>query len=126
MAATGVLNGAVAMPSGHAADFQTFDVTEDMPTADITKYGDTGAYSRSKGSGTRTMVVTCGGYYNGSDPGFGDENVDGASATFTMDTGKTLTGTFLVRRIRAQHNRTGVTIPITFELVNNGNVTATT
>jgi hypothetical protein len=125
MAAIGTLNGAVSMPTGHAADFQTFDVTETMPVVDITKCGDTGAYSRAKGTGTSTMIVTAGGYFNGSDVGFGDANVDGAAATFTLNSGDTIAGTFVVSQIRVGYNRTAGILPVSFQLQNNGNVTTT-
>ena len=134
MAATPICNknGAVSLPSGFGMDSQAFTVRESQSTEDITPYG-ANVYSRNLGAGTPTMVVTASGWARkgaaGSSPGFGamgGTNGDvGASATFTFDTGCSLSGTFLVRDLSVGHSRIKAGAPVTIELLNGGDITTT-
>lgn len=113
--AIGTLNGNVAI-ADHNADFQTLSIRRSQPTLDITAFGQAGA-SRNKASGTETCVVQAAGFINANPLGVATSET-GHVCTFTVDAGRTVTGTFLVRDISYSGSRIGEAWPITFELIN--------
>lgn len=125
MAKIGTKGGAVSLPSGFNADFQSFDVNERQSTEDTTTFDNATMYSTNQGTGTSTMTISATGFVNASAPGFGTMDESGAAATFTIDSGRTITGTFIVSGIRLTEVRTRATVGVTFDLINAGDVTST-
>ena len=83
------------------------------------------------GSGTPGLSATVGGFLKkgaaNTAPGLDGTGFAalGAAATFTYDTGCTYAGSVVVRRIRIMHARMRAVIPVTFEMVNAGDMTET-
>ena len=123
--AIGTKTGAVSMPSGFNMDVQGMRVRESEPTQDVTKFGDSGNYSRNLGSGTLTMTISLSGFANASAMGLGVVGGAGAAATLTLSTGKIAAGDFIVRDKDFNSNRTEAAVGCTMELVNAGIVTIT-
>src|SRR5574343_544614 len=126
MAALGCTDMAITLPAGLNMDATGLQVRESEPTADVTKAGDTGNYSRNKSSGTLTQRVVVSGLVNGSVTGIATVNsAGGAAATFQMASGRTITGNYLVEDKEISGVRTGFYWTYTLTLVNAALVTAT-
>lgn len=120
--------GAVSLPSGHGADFASFDINETQQSESVAAYG-AANYDPHRGSGTPHMSVSVAGFAKkgatGKAPGFGAMTAAGASATFTVDSGVTFAGNFVVTNIRLSHARLRAAVPLTFQLENAADITTT-
>lgn len=122
-------NGAVALPSGYGGtDFQSFTVTENQAHDDVTIYG-TNVYGANLGNGTPIQSVSvigfAGAHATGTQPGFASTNGSGGAATFTLDTGVTLAGSYMVPEIKLTHARIRAAVTVEFQLLNSSDVTVT-
>lgn len=127
--------GAVTLPSGFAADFQDYTISESQSTEDTTPFG-AALYGRNTGTGTPMQVVTVNGFArfgggSGDNPGFGKmaaTNGDvGAAATFTVATSPAvnLTGSYIVRNLTYRMSRVRAAAPVSYELVQSTDITTT-
>lgn len=134
-----VRDGAVSLPSGFAADFQDFTISESQATEDTSQFG-ANLYGRNTGTGTPMQVITVNGFAKKGGgatdtPGFGKmaaTNGDlGAAATFTIATAPisgvavNMTGSYIIRNLTMRLSRIRAAAPVSFELVNAGDITTT-
>lgn len=121
--------GAVTLPTGHGADFNTFTLREVQQTEDVSFYG-ANTYNAYRGAATYHMSATVGAFAaygaSGFTPGFGAETNVGASATFTVASGVTLVGSFVVGQIELVHARPRASVALTFNLENSADTLVTT
>ena len=107
-----VMNGSISPPTGFNMDFQTMRIHEMQTSENITSYGGT-IYGIFFGSGTTIQDIAVTGYpFKGttaSNPGIGNMNGTagalGSSATYTLDTGITISGAFLSDDLTIDHSR---------------------
>ena len=126
-----VIDGAVVLPTGYALDSQSMRIHESQATEDISWYGGT-AYNVNLGTGsTRQDIQITGFPYKGvtaSNPGFGSMNGTagalGSSATFTIDTGCTLTGNYIANDLSMDHSRLVAGAKTSLSLMPSGDITA--
>lgn len=121
----GGVNGSVAMVSGHNADWAGFSVDAEQDIDNDTSYGDTAA---SKiGNGLPEISVTANGFLSAhaasTAPGQAAITATGGTATFTYDTGCTLSGIFIVRRISTGNGRRTPASPVQIRLEGDGAMT---
>lgn len=127
-----VRNGSLVLPAGLAMDTQSMRIRENQGTSDVTSYG-VQAYGAMLGTGTPVQRVTAFGFpFNGvaaSNPGFGAMAEDGgdvgATATITIDTGCTLTGSYINESLDMDHSRIRPAAPTTMELLSASDITPT-
>lgn len=126
-------NGAVAHAVSTATDFASFDYAESQSVESVAAYG-AAVYDPFRGSATPHASVSVGAFAkygaSGTPPGFGSTSggtadPDGGTATFTIDTGVTLGGTFVISSLRLSHARLRGAVPLSFQMENAGEVTVT-
>ena len=135
MAASALIpkNGAVAYGS-FVADFASFDIDVSQAVDTITPYG-SNVCSVNVGSGTPDFVMTVGAFAlahaTNTPPNLAGTNTSsptiftsgGATATFTLDTGCTESGTCIVQRMRISHARMRGFVPVAMTLRNQSEIT---
>lgn len=125
-----VTNGVVVLPTGFALDSQSMRIHETQATEDISSYGGT-VYNINLGTGSTRQDISITGFpYKGvtaANPGLGSMNGStgalGGSATFTIDTGCTLTGSYLVNDVSMDHSRLVAGAKTTLALMPSSDVT---
>lgn len=123
-------NGAVAIAPSTASDFASYDYSESQAVESVAAYG-AAVYDPFRASATPHASVSVAGFAKtgavGVPPGFGATGFTaaGGAATFTVDTGVTLTGNFVVSNIRLSHARLRAAVPLSYQLENAGDVTVT-
>lgn len=121
------VGGTATTPAAIVADFGSFDVTETQATESVAAYG-AAVYDPHRGSGTPHQKISVGAFTKGhaaNTSPFGVLTAAGGTATFTIDTGFTLGGTYVVSQVRLQHARIKAAIPLTFDMDNSGDITTT-
>lgn len=123
----GGINGTVAMVTGHNADWAGFSVDSEQDIDNDTAYGD--AAVSKIGNGLPEISVTANGFLRAgaalSAPGHGAITAAGGAATFTYDTGCSVSGTFIVRRISTGNGRRTPASPMQIRLEGDGALTET-
>jgi hypothetical protein len=124
-------NGAIAFPNSLAADFGSYDLTQEQGAESVCAYG-AGTDDNWRGSGTPHLMANVIGFTKGhvatSGPigvAGGTYDADGAAATFTVDTGHTVAASCLVQSMRVSHARLRAAIPFTATLHQTGDATVT-
>lgn len=122
--------GAVALPTGYGADFAGFDINESQQSESVACYG-AANYDPHRGSGTPHQSISVTGFAkygaSGKSPGFSmsASPAAGGAATFTVSTGVSMAGSYVVSQIRLSHSRLRAAVPLTFQLENSSDVTIT-
>jgi hypothetical protein len=125
--------GAVAHAAGSATDFVSFDINETQATESVAAYG-VGVYDPHRGSGTPHSQVTVAGFaaYGATNtpPGFGSTSSGmasptGGTATYTIATGVTYAGPYVMANLKLSHSRIRAAVPVAFTMENSGDVTTT-
>jgi hypothetical protein len=115
--------------SGHAADFASFSIRFAQPNDDDTSYADTGTGSSHAGAGTVDYTLNAAGFLAkgaaSTAPGIDNITGTGGTVTATLDTGCTEAGTFIITGGNIDHAKRRGAIPISFEAINDGDVTET-
>ncbi len=124
-------NGAVAFPGSLVADYGSFEIGESQATESVACYG-AAVYDNYRGSGTPHTSISAAGFakaHASSTVPFGTGGgltvAAGAAATFTIDTGVTYAGSFVVTSVRLMHARLRAAIPLTWSLEISGDPTVT-
>lgn len=123
----GGVNGSVTMVAGHNADFAGFDLEVFQDVADDTSYTDT--WQSNIGGGVSGYRATARGFLRkgaaSASPGLAVIGATGGTATFQLDTGVTVAGTFIVERISLGNAKRNPASGVTFSLVGDGAATET-
>jgi hypothetical protein len=122
-------NGAIAY-GGYVADFASFDIDGSQAVDNVTPYG-TNTCSKNVGSGTPTFTFNVGAFAlaHATNTPFnlpGTSTIfssGGATATFTLDTGVTESGTVITERFRVSHARMRGYVPIAITARNGAEIT---
>ena len=126
-------DGAIAHAAGSATDFVSFDINETQATESVAAYG-SGVYDPHRGSGTPHSQVTVAGFaaYGAANtaPGFGSASggmtsPSGGTSTYTIATGVTYAGPYVMANIKLSHSRIRAAVPLAFTMENSGGVTTT-
>jgi hypothetical protein len=123
-------NGAIVLHSSYSADFNSFELNESQNLESVAAYG-AAVYDPYRGSGTPHLSAVVGAFAkygaSGKTPGFGayTADYDGASSTFTVDTGVTVVGAMVCGSLRLGHGRTRAAVPLTFNLECAGDMVTT-
>jgi hypothetical protein len=126
-------NGAVAMPAtqASASDFGSMEVTEEQQGESVAAYG-AAVYDPWRFSGTPHQMISCAGFAKahaantqpfGALGGLSDP--DGAAATFTLDTGVTIGGSYGIQSVRLSHARLRAAVPLSWTMHNTADPTLT-
>jgi hypothetical protein len=121
-------NGAVALPTGYKCDFNSFGINETVAAESVLAYG-TNIYDPWRSSGTPHQEISASGFArygsSGETPGFGMVSPGGGASTFTVDTGVTLAGNYVITDIRLGHSRSRAAVPLSYTGHNSGDITTT-
>ncbi len=126
-------NGAVSFPTTTplVADFGSFDVSQSQQAESVAAYG-AAVEDPWRGSATPHFSISTAGFAKAhaanTSPflsGGGLTDPDGASGTFTIDTGVTIAAPMIVTSMRLSHARLRATIPISAQLEGAGDSTVT-
>jgi hypothetical protein len=123
----GGVNGSVTMVTGHNADWAGFSVDAEQDIDNDTAYADT-AVSKI-GNGLPELIVTANGFLKAgvasSSPGHAAMTAVGGTCTFLYDTGCSISGTGIVRRISSGNGRRTPASPVQIRVEMDGAITET-
>lgn len=124
----------MVLPTGFNGVFQSYDYNERVATEDVTAYDSSAKYGAFVSNGTPVATASCSGFLivgaSNTSPGFNGAGStmtdnDGGAATFTVDTGTTLAGNFIVTEVSLSHARTRGAVSARWSLQNAGDITVT-
>lgn len=123
-------NGAVSLSYGTntvAADFNSFDIGSSQVVENVTPYG-ANTCTKNVGNGTPDFDFTIQAFALKGASGTAPSTITGlsggtASATFTLDTSCTLSGSLMVQSIRLSHGRMKAAVGLTISAKNAGDIT---
>jgi hypothetical protein len=127
MAASSLIpkNGAVAIGT-MVADFASFEIESKQSVETVTPYG-TNLDSKNVGNGTADFTVNVGAFAEAHSAatalGMPTLGATGSTCTFTLDTGVTEAGTFIIESMKVSHARMRGAVPLAITLRNAGDVT---
>lgn len=123
--------GAIAYPASLAADFGSFEASQEQAGESVCAYG-AATSDAWRGSGTPHLALSVAGFTKGHASAScplgvagGLFDADGAAATFTVDTGHTIAASCIVTGVRLMHARLRATIPFSSTLHQSGDETIT-
>lgn len=125
--------GSVANPAtfASASDFGSFSISEEQGGESVCAYG-AAVYDAWRASGTPHSTINCAGFakaHAANTQPFaatgGLTSATGAAATYTLDTGVTYAGTFIITNVTLAHARLRAAVPLTWTQHGAGDSTVT-
>lgn len=123
----------MAFPNGVLADYNSFEINQSQGAESVAAYG--AAISDPwRGSGTPHIMISGTAFQKGhaaltgfmiSTQGSGLSDPDGATSTFTVDTGHTVAAPFVVTDFRLSHARLRAAIPVNYTIHQSADETVT-
>lgn len=121
--------GGLTMISGINADWASYTLESSQQVEDTSSYTDPAGSTSASGSGVTGWTASVAGFLNygatGTAPGFAALSGDGASATFTMASGCTWVGNWIVERMSVAARKIAGAIAVTGSMRSTGAITET-